>query len=242
MKKSCALKTASLFFLFYFLPFYLCAQENLYNANLSITNLYSANLAIADETDLKSLLKKGPDIIYSNVEVTDDNWLIVEVDTHNVLDVPLENVVRIMKNIENHHNVYIDGLTKTKSVKILDKKDNVTTAVFVYATKVGPVTDESYYTATITALDPVLNSNKKSYGEIHKQIGENETIRKLTAVWYACAAFVDGKEYTYIRFYESSEINQKNRKLFVQMGYRNIHSNSLKQLEKAAKALTELPK
>jgi hypothetical protein len=214
------MKTVFLLFLFLLPPFSLCAQDD-------------RALGIAPGANLQALLKNGPDVISAKAETTADNWLLVEVDTHDVIDVPFENVKYIIAHIEDHPNVFNEGITQTKSVKVLNKKDNVTTGVFTYITKVGPVDDESYYTATVT----VKVSDSKSYGEVHKQTDENITVRKLLANWYACAVVIDGKEYTYIRFLDFSEINQQHRKLFIKLGYRNTHANSLKQVEKAAKKL-----
>jgi hypothetical protein len=191
-----------------------------------------ATLAVAPGTDLATLLKNGPTVITSSVVTTDDKWVKLVTDTHAVSDVSIDKVYAVLTDLKNQPNVFKGTFSRTKSVEIISATDEGTTATFTTTAKIGPIQVDTTYTALVKER-PNLPA---SFSKIITQTAPNDKIRAVSATWYAESVTIADKPYTYIRFYDSNEVNQNSNKLLIQGGIKGAHTDTLKQLIAAAAA------
>ncbi|GHV84347.1 hypothetical protein AGMMS50212_16870 [Spirochaetia bacterium] len=187
------------------------------------------DFAIAPGADLAKLLKSGHSVISSRVEKTQDNWLILDTDVHTVSDIPIEKAEAVLSDLASHVQVFKGTFSKTSKVVINGKTAEGTNVTFT-TTALGQDT-------VYTALAKEQNNLPESFGILITQINQEEKIRKVYAQWYAQVVKIDGKQYTYIRFHDSSEVNQASKMGLIKMGVDNAHKASLDQLVAGAKKL-----
>jgi hypothetical protein len=187
---------------------------------------------VAPNTNLSALKVDTPVIISSNVAFADSSnkWVAMSAEVHAITQAPIEKLYAVLHDIENQPKVFNKGLSVTKSAKIDSTGPDGTIATFT-TTAVG---QDTVYTALVTEKTDLPNSVFITV----KQTKPNDQIRNLYATWYLSTVTINGKNYSYIRFYDSSEAAGGGiKKGLIGAGINSAHTSSINQLIAGAKKL-----
>ncbi|GMO41695.1 MAG: hypothetical protein Ta2B_21670 [Termitinemataceae bacterium] len=172
-----------------------------------------------------------------------DKWVRVGGEAHILIDAPLAIVKQVLLDVDGQPSIFTNksrgSLQRTKSAVVKKTAGNVTTITFTTESKLGPVQDESYYTADVTQNASGKDNPEKSYSEtvVQTDSATNPKVRNVNAVWYAEAVTVNGKSYTYLRFADTTELNQQGlMATAVNLGLSGAHTIPLEQVMDAALA------
>ncbi|MDR2659909.1 MAG: hypothetical protein LBC27_07995 [Spirochaetaceae bacterium] len=191
----------------------------------------AATEGLAPNTDLSKLTAEKPVIISSNVEFvpgSDNKWIAISAEVQAITLVPIEKLYAVLHDIENQPKVFNKGFSSTKKAVIDSTTPNGTIATFT-TTAVG---QDTVYTALVTEKLDLPNSAFITV----KQTAPNKQIRNLYATWYLSTQTIDGVKYSYIRFYDSSEVAGDGlKKALIGGGINSAHTSSISQLIEGAK-------
>jgi ribosome-associated toxin RatA of RatAB toxin-antitoxin module len=185
---------------------------------------------IAPGTDLSAILN-NPEALSGTVENLpkegDDTWILMEADSHVVTDIPVEKLFAVLQDIPGQ----VKTFAHTREASVLEKSKAGRLAAFT----VGVFGIMTSYKARVRERP---NFPKSAVMELSQEVAETD-IRNLWATWYFERVVVDGKPYTYIRFYDSSEVRSRipGQKTDIAMANKGAHLDTINQLIAAAKKL-----
>jgi hypothetical protein len=188
-----------------------------------------------------------PVVIDSSVAFADsgNKWIAIKADVHAITKVPADKLHAVLRDLENQPKVFNKGLSSTKSVVIESPPavvqsgeggDGTATVVTTATFTTTAAGQDTSYTARIT--EKADADGKPSAAPVFikvEQTAPNAQIRNLYAAWYISRVTVNGADYSYIRFYDSSEAaGGSAKKGIVSLGLNGAHIATLNQLIDAA--------
>jgi hypothetical protein len=157
---------------------------------------------------LESLLNKPALIKPAVATPLGKNWFRLETDAHVITDeVNAKQIAAVLLDTENQAKYYNGKKSKLTAKVVGPGASGGTIADFVSISIAGPFQIKTPYRALIL---PIVNTASKIALEV-RQIPEdsaaNSDIKNLFATRYAEDITINGKQYTYIRFYTIDEVN-----------------------------------
>ena len=135
------------------------------------------------------------------------NWFRMETDTHMFTDeVSIRQVIAVLLDLENQTQ-YFNGKKNKLSTTVVQYNAGETIVDIVSITPALGLQIKTPYGASVKVLE---NSGNSFYVEIRQLAADsdsNKNIKNCITTRYASEVTIDGKTYTYIRFYVSSEVN-----------------------------------
>jgi hypothetical protein len=183
------MKLARFLFVLFFIP--VCAEAQIVSA-VGKPELYR-------ETNLKKLIEKH-DVIYVRVDVLTEGsktWLPMEADVHICTDVPLGKIKAVITDYDNYTGIF----KRSTASRTLKRDARGTTAFFEMTVGAMGVTVVTAYTVLLET--PIDTADKFLLTFSH--VADNGSIRKVYGFWYLESIMIDGKPYTYLRYYSTSE-------------------------------------
>ncbi|MDR2663686.1 MAG: hypothetical protein LBC31_11880 [Treponema sp.] len=151
------------------------------------------------EANVKKLIEKY-DVIYAKVDALTEGsktWVPMEADVHICTAVPLEKIKAVITDYDNYTGIF----RRSTASRILSRDARGTTAFFEITVGAMGVTVVTAYTVL---LETPLDSPGK-FLLTFSHAGDNGSIRKVYGFWYLESIMIDGKPYTYLRYYSTSE-------------------------------------
>jgi hypothetical protein len=108
----------------------------------------------------------------------------------------------VLHDIPGQVGVFAGKKSKTKQAQVVERQGDTTMAEFITTTFVGPIQVNTPYLARVVEKEAGAD---KVVIEV-TQTDSNDKIRDLNALRFACRLTVNGKAYTYIRFYGIEKI------------------------------------
>jgi hypothetical protein len=183
------MKFVQLLLVLFFIPVWAEAQEA---SAIGKPELYR-------EANLKKLIEKY-DVIYAKVDALTEGsktWVPMEADVHICTAVPLEKIKSVITDYDNY-----TGIFKRSTVsRTISRNARGTTAFFEMTVGAMGVTVVTAYTVLLET--PVDTADKFLLTFSH--VADNDSIRKVYGFWYLESIMIDGKPYTYLRYYSTSE-------------------------------------
>jgi hypothetical protein len=162
-----------------------------------------ANVADGAVENYKKLLN-NPQMI--DVKVTDlsrrGGWVLLEMDFHMFSDASLTQVSAVMGDYENYRH-YMNGKKIKISCEILKKTEDARLINFTTTTTSGPFKFVSSFEGIVKDL---TGSPFEKILTITQTDRDNKKMNAYLAVRYAKEVSINGKNYTYIRFYNVEEV------------------------------------
>jgi hypothetical protein len=151
------------------------------------------------DVDVKKLVEKFA-VIYVKVEALTEGsktWIPMEADVHICTAVPLEKIKAVITDYDNY-----TGIFKRSTVsRTVSRNTKGTTAFFEMTVGAMGITVVTAYTVLLET--PVDTPDKFLLTFSH--VSDNGSIRKVFGFWYLESIMIDGKPYTYLRYYSTSE-------------------------------------
>jgi hypothetical protein len=149
-------------------------------------------------------LLNNPQMIDS--KVTDLNrrgrWVLLETDFHMFSDASITQVSAVIGDYENYRH-YMNGKKIKISCEILKKTEDARLINFTTTTISGPFKFVSIFEGIVKDL---TGSPFEKILTITQTDRDNKKMNAYFAVRYAKEVSIDGKNYTYIRFYNVEEV------------------------------------
>ncbi|MDR1143831.1 MAG: hypothetical protein LBK77_06405 [Spirochaetaceae bacterium] len=151
------------------------------------------------EANLKKLIEKY-DVIYTRVDTLTEGsktWIPMEADVHICTAVPLEKIKSAITDYDNYTGIF----RRSTASRTLSRDAGGTTAFFEMTVGAMGITVVTAYTVLLET--PIDTPDKFLLRFSH--ISDNGSIRKVYGFWYLESVMIDGKPYTYLRYYSTSE-------------------------------------
>jgi hypothetical protein len=151
------------------------------------------------EANLKKLIEKY-DVIYAKVDTLTEGsrtWIPMEADVHICTAVPLEKIKSVITDYDNYTGIF----RRSTASRILSRDAGGTTAFFEMTVGAMGITAVTAYTVLLET--PIDIPDK--FLLVFSHLSDNGSIRKVYGFWYLESIMIDGKPYTYLRYYSTSE-------------------------------------
>jgi ribosome-associated toxin RatA of RatAB toxin-antitoxin module len=202
---------------FLFLPFLLRAADT--------------RSEIAPGANFKQLINK-PAVVYSGVDSYQEGkseWVSMEADVHMCTDVPLAALKQAVTDYNNYTKIF----SRMTDSKVRGEDENgleLFLQLSVGALGINIVTNYSILMNTETDEPDCFFLTFSHYSD-------DGTVRNINGSWYFKTVELDGKSYTYIRYYSASEsLKQKAlQKTAASLFINSEYTSMLKELVAAAR-------
>jgi hypothetical protein len=185
--------------------------------------------AVASDAALSGLVN-NPTVISQTVEALpkegSGNWIRMAADIHVITEQPVEALFAVLHDIPGQVKVF----GNTKGAEVINAAEDGTVAKFTN----GFLGIKTVYTALVVEKAQLP---KTAVTEV-SQYEDNGDIRKVWATWFITQVTLNGKPYSYVRFYDTSEVRSRilGQQTAISLGIKSAHADTLRELIAAAKS------
>ena len=155
--------------------------------------------SMPENVNLRRILEK-PEVINTRVERIDEGsntWISMEVDIHACTAIPLERMKEVITDYSRYTQIY----RRTTVSRIAGRNERGTLAFFEVS--VGAL--GIYVVSSFTLLKEINIDTPDSFYLTFTHVSDDGTIRNILGSWYLRKVEIDGRTYTYMRYFSSQD-------------------------------------
>jgi len=162
-----------------------------------------------DAVNQLGVLLNNPAMIHpANAEPLGGNWFRLETDIHVFTDqVSLQQVAGVLLDLENQDNIY-NGKKSSLTASIVSKNAYETIVDFV-SISIGPfgIKYKTPYRSSVKTKIRTAAKISVEFMQVASDNSSNKDMKNFYSTQFAEEVTINGKKYTYIRIYTTSDVN-----------------------------------